>query len=443
MAITGLSLAVLLAAQLLVVLNHDWQGANAGPVADGPNLPDTVTGTTLDTGERLQLVRVVDGLMDPVAVVAPPDDSGRLMVVERVGRIRVIKHGQLLAEPFLDIRDEVASQFIEQGLLGLAFHPRYQQNGRLFVSYTDLLSSGDTFVQEYSVAADNPDAADPSSARPRLRFDRPSVEHNGGTIAFGPDGFLYVGSGDGGFAGYTWNATAQDPTTLLGKILRIDVETATDAYRIPEDNPYFAGEAERNSPFADGPPSTAPRFPAEDRAEIWNLGLRNPWQFTFDANGNLFIPDVGQETREEVNFEPADSLGGTNYGWHLFEGSICLPDRSDEECARPMTAPVAEYGREDGDCSVSGIGVYEGSSIRPLEGSFLFGDWCSGRIWALTRTGAGKWQQRELIDTGLRVTGGGADEDGEIYVTSCTCPTGPDSTNEPAGGAVWRLASDK
>ncbi len=387
----------------------------------------------------MKLVRVVDGLVDPLAVESAPDNSNRLFIVDRIGEIHVVRNGQLLEQPFLDIRTKVASQFLEQGLLGMAFHPDFATNGRVFVSYTDLMTGGDTVIEEYRVDATQPDRADAASARQRLRFDRPSVEHNGGTIRFGPDGLLYIGSGDGGFLGYTWNATAQEPSTLFGKILRIDVDTPeTIAYRIPADNPFAAGDLDHASALADPPSDAVQRVNSGARPEIWDLGLRNPWQFSFDADGTLFIPDVGQQTREEVDVEPAGSAGGANYGWHIYEGTVCLPDRSADECGRAFVPPAIDYGRDAGDCAITGISVNEGATLDPLPRGFLYGDFCSGRVWLL-HGHAGAWESSQLFDTEFLLTGGGLDRHGGVYVTSCTCATGLDTASVPVRGAVWRI----
>lgn len=392
-------------------------------------------------GPTIQLTKIASGLADPVLVTNADDGSGRLFVVERFGRIRVVQQGVLLPDAFLDIRSLVAHSYIEQGLLGLAFHPRYRENGLFYVSYTDFLSSGDTFVVEYRVSANDPNRADPFSARIRIRFDRPSVEHNGGTIQFGPDGYLYISSGDGGFAGYTWNGTAQDTRTLFGKILRIDIETSADEpYAIPGDNP-FVDDGSRTNAMAGPVPALAPSLPLA--AEIWSYGLRNPWQFSFDSRtGDLYIPDVGETQYEEINVHVADAPSGENFGWTWFEGGHCLPTSPAAECEGPYVLPVAEYDHLNGSCAISGIGVYHGFLSPLLDGVYFSGDFCSGTIHGLSRSSDGRWDFRSLLDTELLVTGGGQSEEGELFITSCACNFNGDY--DPYAnpvGEVWQIIS--
>ena len=294
-----------------------------------------------DAGIRLQ--RVVQGLQSPVQVAAPANDA-RLFVVEQPGRIRIVEDGSLLATPFLDIRAKVASGG-ERGLLSVAFHPQYAQNGAFFVNYTDL--NGDTRVERYQVSA-NRNVADPASAELVIFVDQPFANHNGGLVMFGPDGRLYVGMGDGGGGGDPREA-GQDPTQLLGKLLRLDVDAARP-YAIPAGNPY-AGRT-------------------DGRAEIWALGLRNPWRFSFDRTANLlYLADVGQNRLEEVNVVPA-SQAGVNYGWDLMEGSDCFEPSSGCNQAG-LTLPVATYTHTDG-CSVTGGFVYRGSRFPELVGRYVF-----------------------------------------------------------------------
>jgi glucose/arabinose dehydrogenase/uncharacterized cupredoxin-like copper-binding protein len=385
----------------------------------------------------IQLVKVVDGLADPVNVAAPDDGSGRLFVVERVGRIRIVQDGQLLDEPFLDIKEFVKYDFLEQGLLGLAFHPDYAANGRFFIYYTDWRTNGDSFLVEYHVS-DDPNLADPESGRVLLTHDQPYVNHNGGTIHFGPDGYLYVTLGDGGLAGDPYR-NAQDLASLLGTILRIDVNTEdARGYGIPADNPFVRQVIE--SPAAEEAAQDGAYLP-DARQEIWAYGLRNAWQFSFDpATGDLYIADVGQNRWEEINFQPAGSAGGWNYGWPILEGAHCYPE--DSQCGTTGVLPVAEYGHVDESCSITGIGVYRGSVSTSLDGIYFNADYCSGKFWGLVRDEAGAWAYAELLDTELQVSGAGADVTGELYVTTCTCDfeRGYDPEAEP-GGAVWRLVA--
>ena len=346
---------------------------------------------------RLTLTHVADGLVSPVFVTGAGTGDGRLYVVEQGGRIRVVEpDGSLRAEPFVDLSDRISSGG-ERGLLGLAFHPRYASNGRLFVDYTD--RDGNTVVSELRRSADDPLRADPASERVVLRVDQPYPNHNGGMVAFGPDGYLYVGMGDGGSGGDPENR-AQDPAQLLGKILRIDVDRAGDGtpYAIPPDNPYADGSG--------------------GRPEIWSLGVRNPWRFSFDRQtGDLWIGDVGQSEWEEVDRATAASGGGNgaNYGWRLMEGFACY-DPAVGCPTEGLTLPMAAYGHGEG-CAVTGGYVYRGPASPELRGAYVFGDYCSGRIWALDAAGPDRQDPAVLIDSGLSISSFGEGDDGALYVT--------------------------
>nr|MDQ3957927.1 PQQ-dependent sugar dehydrogenase [Actinomycetota bacterium] len=299
--------------------------------------------------------------------------------------------------PFLDVSDRTEGGG-EQGLLGLAFHPRYPDNGRFFVNYTD--TNGDTVIAEYRRSRRRYGQARRASERILLQVDQPFSNHNGGGLEFGPDGFLYIALGDGGSAGDP-QGNGQRKDTLLGKILRIDVgPRGADGYAIPEDNP-FAGQ-----PTA--------------RGEIWAYGLRNPWRISFDRRtGDLWIGDVGQGEWEEVNREPAGSAGGLNYGWNVKEGRSCYPAGSD--CTVPgvtedMTDPLAVYSHADG-CSVTGGYVYRGDAYPVLRGSYLFGDYCSGKVWSVVAGGPDRQEPVELLDTDLSISSFGESVTGELFVT--------------------------
>lgn len=412
-------------------------------------------GGTLPTDPSIQLVKVADGLSDPVAVVMPPDGSDRLFVVERFGRVRVIDaDGALLDEPFLDLTAEVQAGDQEQGLLGLAFHPDYADNGRLFVNYTDFETNGATFVVEVSVSADDPNKADPQPGQLILAVDQPFVKHNGGTIRFGPDGYLYIALGDGGRPGDPMD-NAQSRFTLLGKLLRIDIEAGgrpararalgERPYAIPSDNP-FAAIGRNDNPSVGGslPGQPVPPYLPAVRPEIWVYGLRNPWQFTFDPRtGDLYIPDVGHESWEEINFQPADAGGGQNYGWDFLEGAHCFP-ASVTECPRSQVGvlPVAEYPHGEDGCAIVGVGVYRGEVSPALDGIYFSGDFCTGKVRGLVRNDAGDWVYQDLLDTALLIAGSGQDEAGELYVTACTCNIGRyRDPYENAGGSVWRIVT--
>ena len=329
------------------------------------------------------------GLQDPVSLANAADGSGRLFVVEQPGRIMIIREGDLLAQPFLDIRSGVGSRGSEQGLLGLAFHPRYAENGFFFVNYTDL--NGDTVIARFQVSQADPDQADPASEKRLLRVAQPYPNHNGGQVAFGPDGALYLGLGDGGSGGDP-QGNGQSLTTLLGKILRLDVDGG-DPYAIPADNPFASGGG---------------------KPEIWAYGLRNPWRFSFDRlTGDLYIADVGQNQWEEINFVAAGAPGGLNFGWNFFEATH--PYQGAAPVGLKLTAPVAEYSHAEG-CSVTGGVVYRGSRLPDWQGVYLFADYCTGRVWGLLRDGQGRWQNRALFDGVGRVSSFGEDETGEVYL---------------------------
>jgi glucose/arabinose dehydrogenase len=329
---------------------------------------------------------VVSGLVRPVDLQHAGDGSGRLFVIEKVGRIRVVQDGQLLETPFMDIVERVGSSGNEQGLLGMAFHPTYAENGFFYVNYTDV--NGDTVIARYQVTADA-NIADPNSEVVLLTADQPFRNHNGGVLAFGPDGYLYAGLGDGGSAGDP-NGNGQSLDTLLGKILRLDVNSA-DPYAIPPDNPFGN--------------------------EIWAYGLRNPWRFSFDrANADLFIGDVGQGEWEEIDYLPAGTPGGANFGWDYFEGTHPFEGTPPQDAQ--LIPPVAEYDHSGGNCSVTGGYVYRGS-MPEWNGVYLYSDYCSGIIWGLIRSDGG-WQNQVLFDTPGSITSFGQDESGEIYIITDT-----------------------
>jgi glucose/arabinose dehydrogenase len=330
------------------------------------------------------------GLDAPLLVTHAGDGSRRLFVVEQVGRIRILRVGQPKAEPFLDIASLVTAGG-EQGLLGLAFHPEYEANGRFFVNYTD--TSGDTVVAEYR-APGGSDRADPASARVLLHIDQPYSNHNGGDVVFGPDGYLYIGMGDGGSGGDP-HGNGQRLDTLLGKLLRIDVDRERP-YGIPEDNP-FVGRSRA-------------------RPEIWAYGLRNPWRFSFDPEtGDLWIGDVGQGEQEEIDLARAGRRGGLNYGWNVMEGKQCFSPPEGCE-AKGLVRPVAVYPTGLG-CAVVGGHVYRGARFPVLQGGYFFADFCAGVIFALDASRQGRREPVILLDTDHAISSFGEDERGELYVT--------------------------
>jgi glucose/arabinose dehydrogenase len=336
-------------------------------------------------------VPIVDGLNRPVGLANAGDGSGRLFVLEQPGFIRIIQDGNLLAEPFLDISAR-ASCCGERGLLGLAFHPDYRATGYFYVNYTD--RNGDTVIARFTVSED-PNRALPESEKQLLQIAQPYTNHNGGVVEFGPDGYLYLGLGDGGSGGDP-QGYAQSLETLLGKILRLDVDSG-DPYAIPADNPFASPQDERGLP------------------EIWAYGLRNPWRFSFDRlTGDLFIGDVGQNAWEEINYLPAGSPGGANFGWNYFEGNH--PFRGTPPPGLELVFPVAEYANPAQGCSVTGGVVYRGRSLPAWNGVYLYGDYCSGKVWGLIQHPDGTWEEALLFDNVARITSFGEDEDGEVYV---------------------------
>lgn len=331
---------------------------------------------------------VADGFTRPLFITHAGDASGRLFVVGQNGEIWVIENGVTLAEPFLDIQDQVGASGNEQGLLGLAFHPDFETNGLFYIDYTDL--NGDTAVARFSVSA-NPNVADASSEAQLLLVSQPYPNHNGGHLEFGSDGFLYIGLGDGGSGGDP-RGNGQSLVTLLGKILRIDVNSGSP-YAIPADNPFANGGG---------------------LGEIWAYGLRNPWRFSFDAaTGDLYIGDVGQGQWEEIDFWPADGGGGANFGWNIFEGTH--PYEGAPPAGANLIPPVAEYAHGSG-CSVTGGYVYRGALMPEWQGIYFYGDFCSGEVFGLLRHPDGSWESRLLFSTSFLITSFGLDQSGDLYL---------------------------
>ena len=413
-----------------VALAADTQ---ALPVQPGGKLPGKVA---------IQLVKVVDGLVDPVHVTAPKDGSGRLFVCERPGVIRIVKDGKLLDKPFLDIKDKTISSFLEEGLFGIEFHPKFKENGLVYVSYADLWFNGATLITEYRVSKNNPNKLDPESARVIMQIDFPYCNHHGGKVAFGPDGYLYVGVGDGGWEGDVISV-GQDLHSFLGKILRIDVNSSTPdrAYNIPKDNPFLT-PLQQMTLFGVSELQFSKIHP-KAKPEIWAYGIRNPWTFSFDRKtGDLYIADIGQNHWEEINFQPAQSKGGENYGWKFMGGSHPFPIELEAGAPRVGVLPVAEYSHVDQGICIVGLGVYRGKDFPALDGVYFSSDWGSGKIWGMKRDDAGKWQMQELLDldTPLRPTSGGEDEDGNIYLTHATANYGgPVDPYQSERGALWKI----
>ena len=336
------------------------------------------------------------GLSKPVFLTTPRDGSGRLFIVEQTGRIKIFKDSKLLTTPFLSITGSV-SKGGEQGLLGLAFHPDFKTNRKLYVNFTDL--NGDTVIRQYRTSSTNPNVVATSSARTVLKIAQPYDNHNGGMIAFGPDGYLYIGMGDGGSGGDPGNR-AQNTGSLLGKMLRINVNgtTSTRGYLIPSTNPYVGRTG---------------------LDEIWQIGLRNPWRFSFDrSTGSLWIGDVGQNSWEEINRATRTSTGpgkGLNWGWRVLEGRHCFnPSTGCSTAGKSM--PIAEYAHGNGRCSVTGGYVYRGAAIPALVGSYVFADYCTGEIWWVAANAASPATRGLLFDAPFPISSFGESPANELWV---------------------------
>jgi glucose/arabinose dehydrogenase len=324
----------------------------------------------------------------------------------------------------------------------MVFHPKFKENGKVYVSYADLWFNGSTMITEYTVSKKSPDRLDPESAKVIMQIDFPYCNHHGGKIAFGPDGYLYVGVGDGGWEGDVINA-GQDLHTLLGKMLRIDVDNSTPdrAYSIPKDNPFIT-PLQQMTLFGVSELQFSKIHP-KARPEIWAYGIRNPWTFSFDSKtGDLYIADIGQNHWEEINFQPANSKGGENYGWKLMGGSHPFPIETEATAPRVGVLPVVEYSHVDQGICVVGIGVSRCKANPSLEGVYFVADWGSGKIWGMQRDQASKWQMQELLDldTPLRPTSGGQDSEGNLYVVHATANYGgPVDPYQSERGALWKI----
>jgi glucose/arabinose dehydrogenase len=343
--------------------------------------------TTFPNPAEFNWTPYLAGITRPTDLTAPNDGSGRIFILEQAGIVRVARDGEFLPEPFLDIQARVGDQANEQGLLGLAFHPEYADNGYFFINYTD--TSGTTVISEWQVS-ENPDAGDADSEQILMRVQQPFGNHNGGGVKFGPDGYLYLSLGDGGSGGDPQNH-GQNTGTLLGTLLRIDPDL-NGGYTIPEDNPFVNGEGQ---------------------PEIWAYGLRNPWRFTFDdITGDLYIADVGQNAIEEINFEAAGTPGGQNYGWNYREGTQAF--RGEIPAGLELVDPVFEYTHSEG-CSITGGHVVRAEHLPEWSGIYIYGDYCNGRVWGLLQ-GADGWQSELLFNSGVNISAFGKDEAGDIYL---------------------------
>jgi glucose/arabinose dehydrogenase len=383
------------AAALLVTLFPTPATAVGRPAAD--TAPTVAPGLSADD---IALTPIVTGLERPVFITSARDGTGRTFIVEQGGKVLVRKNGVVLSTPLLDITQLVTHGGGEQGLLGLAFHPRFKTNRKFYVNYTN--RSGDTVIREYKTSTSNPDRTDPTSPRTVLKVDQPYANHNGGMLAFGPGGYLYIGLGDGGGADDPGNR-AQNTGTLLGKMLRIDVngKTPTRGYDIPSSNPYV-GRSGRN--------------------EIWQVGLRNPWRFSFDRQtAAMWIGDVGQGSYEEINRAVHTSTGsgrGYNWGWRVMEGRHChIPSSGCRTSGKVL--PLTEYTQAlNGRCAVTGGYVYRGSRIPALVGYYVFGDFCSGEIWAIRANSSYPPARITLAGagSGRNISSFGESATGELFV---------------------------
>ncbi len=358
-----------------------------------------IPGTPAASAANFELSSFAPGLSQPVAITHAGDGSGRVFIVEQSGAIKVHDGSGVLAADFLDVSAKISTGD-ERGLLSVAFHPDYETNGYFFIYYTR--TDGDITIERYSVSAGDPDVADPLSDELILVIDHPVSNHNGGQLQFGPDGLLYLGTGDGGGGGDP-NNNAQNINVLLGKMLRLDVNGALP-YTIPPANPLV------------GQPG---------RDEIWAVGMRNPWRFSFDRlTGDMFIADVGQGSVEEIDFQPAASTSLVNYGWRVMEGSACFNPNPGCNPAG-LTLPIIEYGHTGGNCSVTGGYRYRGASPS-LAGQYFYADYCSGNIWTATVSGS-TWTPAPPLDTSHFISSFGEDEAGNLYIA------------DQVGGGVYRI----
>ncbi len=431
---------------------------------ENPTEPDQVArpGGKIPGDPKIALVKIADGFNDPTSAVSANDGTGRIFVVERVGKIKIVSQdGKINDEPFLDLTkntplgSEVQTGFVEQGLWSVAFHPKFKDNGYFYVSYSSLPFNGAHIVARYTVDKSSPDVVSVDRANETVKvimnIPQPYYNHYGGGIHFGPDGYLYIGKGDAGWEGDPLNA-GQDLQELWGKMLRIDVDTADDVpYAIPKTNPFYRANDPRMMALFGITEQGFSKLAIGARPEIWAYGLRNPYSFEFDPkSGQLFIADVGQNHYEEIDWAPKGSNGGYNYGWKFNMGTQCHPSTGpDDTCPIVGTLPVSEYPHQEPypgaeklnegwGCAVIALGV---ANYGGMDGVFLAGDWCSGRVFATAWDGK-KWQMEVLAQTSLMFTGGGLDEDGTVLAVNCNCFYTEDqgATQNPPG-ALWRIVA--
>jgi glucose/arabinose dehydrogenase len=339
---------------------------------------------------------VAEGLTQPTLATGAGDGSGRLFIVELGGRVRILREGGLVEKPFLDLTSRIGFD-TEAGLLSIAFPPKFAERKHFYADFID--AERNVVIARYKVSSDNPDVADPASEEILLTIPQPFGQHNGGMMAFSPvDGMLYISTGDGGIGVITEEEFANDPLdngqnpgVLLGKILRIDTESGVSPYAVPPDNPKKQGWL----------------------PEIWSIGWRNPWRFSFDrATGDFYAGDVGSDDYEEVNYEPA-GMGGLNYGWSAREGIHCVWDKPCVE-RNDLVDPALEYAHGQG-CSVTGGVVYRGAKFPELAGTYFYADFCKSTVWAMKRI-AGLWQSASMGPSRALAVSFGEDDDGELYL---------------------------
>jgi glucose/arabinose dehydrogenase len=451
---------------LAVLLTITFFALPAAHAQQIPTQPSEVAkpGGKIPGAPKLAVVKVADGFNDPVGVTAANDGSGRIFVVERVGRVKVVgKDGKVLPEPFIDLTNfnplgtDVQTGFVEQGLWSIAFHPRFRENGHVFVHYASLPFNGASIVARLTAEPRNSNTISAQqltkSVKVLMNIPQPYYNHYGGMIAFGPDGKLYIGKGDAGWEGDPLDA-GQRLDVHWGKILRIDVDADDDTpYIVPKDNPFAKADKPQLMSLFGITEQQFATIKIGARPEIWAYGLRNPYTFHFDQrSGDLFIADVGQNHWEEINYQPASSKGGENYGWKFNQGSHCHPTLSpDQKCPIVGVLPVAEYPHdqpfqnapkitEGTGCSAQGLGV---ANYGGMTKTYLVGDWCSGRLFGVAwDDGAKKWQLQEFLQAQLQFTAGNVDADGTVLATNCYCFYTDDKgplANPP--GALWRVVT--
>ncbi len=364
----------------------------AAPTTQIEVTPEVTLKTVTDFPDvsKFKWLEVASGFTQPVGMTSFIDNGLVILVIQQGGSIKVFENGVILDEPFLDISNKITTNGSEQGLLGIALNPNYLKNGLFYINYTD--RSGDTVIARY-IASESRRTSDPNSEQIIFTTSQPYQNHNGGNLVFGPDGFLYIGLGDGGSGGDP-ETRAQNPNTVLGKMLRIAVQDQ-EIYAVPNDNPYVNGGG---------------------KPEIWAIGLRNPWRYSFDhLTGDLWIADVGQGNWEEINYVKAVPEPGLNFGWNYMEGTHGF--KGNPPNTIKFVDPVFEYDHSVG-CSVTGGFVYRGEQLPDWFGVYVFGDYCSGNVWGLLPSGDGSFKSSQLFSTGLNISSFGEDVFGEIYLVA-------------------------